>query len=126
MTDDERTLASLKLLRESSAWMVGVQTAIFGFLVTLLNAGNLALGSSLIKGALIAFLLSIVLAAVVLGAVPWVLRWEKLPVPVRKAPIVDWPVLNRITIGVVSSLQYASFVGGIGLLAAAIVRHQFG
>jgi len=126
MTDDERTLASLKLLRESSAWMVGVQTAIFGFLVTLLNARNLALGSYLIKGALIAFLLSIVLAGVVLGAIPWVLKSEKPPLPVSKAPIVDWPVLNKITIGAVSSLQYGSFVAGIGLLGAALVRHKFG
>ena len=51
MTDDERTLESLKLLRASSAWMVGVQTAIFGFFIKLLNAGQLKCGSLLIKDA---------------------------------------------------------------------------
>lgn len=126
MTDDERSLAALQLLRESSAWMVGVQTAVFGLLVTLLNAGRLSLGSYLIKGALVAFLVSIVLAGVVLGAIPWVLNRKPLPGSIRSAPIASWPLLNKISIGVTSSLQYAAFVLGITLLAAALVLGKFG
>jgi hypothetical protein len=126
MTDDERTLASLKLLRESSAWMVGVQTAIFGFLITLLNADKLRLGSYLIKGALIAFLLSIVFAGVVLAAIPWVLDRKPVPTSMRGAPIAALPLLSRISIGWVSSLQYSAFVIGVVCLAAAVIMRQIG
>lgn len=45
MTDDEKVLESLKLLRGSSSWMVGVQTVILGFLITLLRTDQLKLGS---------------------------------------------------------------------------------
>lgn len=126
MTDDERALESLKLLRESSAWMVGVQTAIFGFLITLLNADKLRLGSYVIKGALTSFLLSIVFAGIVLGALPWVLNRTPVPPSVRGAPIAPWPVLNKVSIGWVSGLQYLAFVVGIVCLAAAVLLRQIG
>ena len=126
MTDDERTLESLKLLRESSAWMVGVQTAIFGFLITLLNAGQLKLGSILIKGAVTAFGASIVCAGVVLGSIPWVLSSNPLPAPVRNAPVANWPVIKGISIGWVSTLQYLAFVVGLVCLAAAMLGKQLG
>jgi hypothetical protein len=126
MTDDERTLESLKLLRESSAWMVGVQTAIFGFLITLLNAGQLELGSVLIKGAVTAFGLSIVCAGVVLGAIPWVLNRKPLPASTHNAPIADWPLINHIPIGWASGLQYLAFVVGLVCLASAVIWKQIG
>ena len=126
MTDDERTLESLKLLRESSAWMVGVQTAIFGFLITLLNAGQLTLGSFLIKGSVTAFGLSIVCAGVVLGAVPWVLSRKIMPSPIQRAPIADWPIINKISIGLVSGIQYIAFVAGLVSLASAVIWKQVG
>lgn len=63
--------------------MVGVQIAILGFLITLLNAGQLRLGSDLIKGAVTAFGVSIVCAGIVLGAIPWVLVREP---PVDASP----------------------------------------
>ena len=126
MTDDERTLESLKLLRESSASMVGVQTAIFGFLITLLNAGQLTLGSFLIKGSVTAFGLSIVCAGVVLGAVPWVLSRKIMPSPIQRAPIADWPIINKISIGLVSGIQYIAFVAGLVSLASAVIWKQVG
>ena len=126
MTDDERTLESLKLLRESSAWMVGVQTAMFGFLITLLNADQLKLGSFLIKGAVTAFGLSIVCAGVVLGAIPWALNREPLLASIQNAPIANWPLVNRISIGWASGLQYLAFVAGLVLLASAVIWKQVG
>ena len=126
MTDDQRTLESLKLLRESSAWMVGVQTAIFGFLITLLNSNQLKLGSFLIKGAVTAFGLSIVCAGVVLGAIPWVLNREPLPTTVRNAPIANWPLIKHISIGWASGLQYLAFVVGLVCLALAVIGKQIG
>ncbi len=126
MTDDERTLEALKVLRESSAWMVGVQTAIFGFLITLLNAGQLKLGSFFIKGSVAAFALSIVCAGVVLGAIPWVVNRKPVPASVRDAAIADWPVLKKVRMGWVSGLQYLAFVMGIICLAAAVMRGHFG
>lgn len=126
MTDDERSLESLKLLRESSAWMVGVQTAIFGFLITLLNSGQLKLGSLLIKGAVTAFGLSIVCAGIVLGAVPWVLTRQPIPSSIRCAPIANWPLLNKVSIGWLSGLQYLAFVVGIVSLASAVIWKQIG
>ena len=126
MTDDERILESLKLLRESSAWMVGVQTAIFGFLITLLNAGHLKLGSVLIKGAVTSFGLSIVSAGVVLGAIPWALNRKPVLSSIRNAPIANWPLLKRISIGWASGLQYSAFVTGIVFLTAAVIWRQFG
>ena len=126
MTEDERTLASLKLLRESSAWMVGVQTAVFGFLITLLNADKLQLGSTLIKAALTSFLLSILLAGMVLGAIPWLLNRQPVPTPIRKAPIAAFPGQRLLSIGWVSGLQYAAFTVGIVCLAAAMILRQIG
>ena len=126
MTDDERILESLKLLRESSAWMVGVQTAIFGFLITLLNEGQLKLGSFLIKGAITSFAVSIVCAGIVLGAVPWVLSRKSMPISVQQAPIADWPIANKISIGWVSGLQYIAFVIGLASLASAVIWKQIG
>lgn len=126
MTDDERRIESLRFLRESSAWMVGVQTAIFGFLITLLNAGQLRLGSILVKGAVTAFGLSIVCAGIVLGAIPWVLVREPPVTRVRNAPIAAWPVLKWLSIGWTSGVQYAAFVLGILCLAAAVLDHQIG
>jgi len=126
MTDDERTLESLKLLRESSAWMVGVQTAIFGFLITLLNAGQLKLSSFLIKGAVTAFGLSIVCAGVVLGAIPWALNRKPVVTSIRSAPIANWPVINRISIGWASGIQYSAFVVGLVCLASAVISKQVG
>ena len=126
MTNDEKTLESLKLLRESSAWMVGVQTAIFGFLITLLGAGQLKLGSNLIKGTVTAFGLSIVCAGIVLGAVPWVLSRKTMPPSVHKAPIADWPLIKNISIGSVSGLQYLAFVVGMVSLASAVICKQIG
>ncbi|WP_445359096.1 hypothetical protein [Microbulbifer sp. ANSA005] len=126
MTEDERTLESLKLLRESSAWMVGVQTAIFGFLITLLNSGQLKLGSFLIKIAITAFGLSIVCAGIVLGAVPWVLSRKSMPSSVQQAPIADWPLVNKISIGWVSGFQYLAFVIGLVSLGSAVIWKQIG
>ncbi|WP_444895866.1 hypothetical protein ACJJI5_03410 [Microbulbifer sp. EKSA008] len=126
MTEDERTLESLKLLRESSAWMVGVQTAIFGFLITLLNSGQLKLGSFLIKVAITAFGLSIVCAGIVLGAVPWVLSRKSMPSSVQQAPIADWPLVNKISIGWVSGFQYLAFVIGLVSLGSAVIWKQIG
>jgi hypothetical protein len=126
MTEDERTLESLKLLRESSAWMVGVQTAIFGFLITLLNANQLKLGSFLIKGAVIAFGLSIVCAGAVLGALPWVLNRKPVPTSVRNASIANWPLVKSISIGWASGLQYLAFIVGLIFLTSAVISKQFG
>lgn len=126
MTDDERTLESLKLLRESSAWMVGVQTAIFGFLINLLSSGQLGLGSFLIKGAVMTFGLSIICAGVVLGAIPWILSRKPLVPVIRRASIANWPLINRISIGWVSGLQYLAFVLGLILLASAVILKQIG
>jgi len=126
MTDDERTLESMKLLRESSAWMVGVQTAIFGFLITLLNAGQLKLGSFLIKGAVAAFGLSILCAGVVLGAIPWVLNRKPVLSSIRSAPIANWPLVNKISIGLASGLQYLAFIVGLGCLTSAVILKQIG
>lgn len=126
MTDDERILESLKLLRESSAWMVGVQTAIFGLLITLLNADKLSLGSFLIKGAVTAFGLSIVCAGVVLGAIPWTLSRKPVLTSVRDAPIANWPIINNISIGWTSGLQYLAFVVGLVFLAAAVIMKRIG
>lgn len=126
MTDDERIVESLRLLRESSAWMVGVQTAIFGFLITLLSSGELKLGSFLIKGSVTAFGLSIVCAGVVLGAVPWILGRGPGLTSIRSAPIANWPLINRISIGWVSGLQYLAFIAGIICLASAVILKQIG
>lgn len=126
MTNDERMLESIKLLRESSAWMVGVQTAIFGFLITLLNAGQLELGSVFIKGSVVAFGFSIICAGVVLGAVPWVPARQPMPQSVQKAPVADWPLIKKISIGTVSGLQYLAFVVGVGCLAAAVILKHVG
>ncbi len=126
MTDDDRTLEALKLLRESSAWMVGVQTAIFGFLISLLSDGNLALGSYFIKGAVIAFVFSILCAGIVLGAVPWVITRKPLIFPIRQAPVADLPMLRGITIGMTSGLQYCSFVIGLICLSLAVMLKQVG
>jgi hypothetical protein len=112
MTDDERRLESLKFLRESGVWMVGVQTLILGFLVTLLGADQLALGSPLIKGAAAAFGISIVCAGIVLGLIPWVVA--------RQSP------MSLVKIGWMSGVQYVAFVVGIVLLAAAILLKQVG
>ena len=126
MAEDQPKLESLKLLRESTAWMVGVQTAIFGFLVTLLNAGTLELGSPLIKGSVAAFCLSIVCAGIVLGALPWLPSRDGLPDKIRQAPIVDWPGLRVLTIGRMSLLQLLVFVAGIALLVAAVYLGHLG
>jgi hypothetical protein len=126
MTDDERTLESLKLLRESSSWMFGVQTAIFGYLITLLQANKLMLGSFLIKGAVTAFGLSIVCAGVVLGAVPWVLNRKPVPTSFRNAPIANWPLVKGVSIGLASGLQYSAFVVGLVCLASAVIWKQIG
>ena len=126
MTEDERRLESLKLLRESSAWMVGVQTAIFGFLITLLSAGQLKLSSVLIKGSVISFGFSLICAGIVLGAVPWVLVREPVVKRVRNAPIAAWPIVRQISIGWMSGIQYVAFVLGIVCLAAAVWTGQIG
>ena len=126
MTDDERRLESLKLLRESSAWMVGVQTAIFGFLITLLTADQLKLGSHLIKGAVTAFGISIVCAGAVLGAIPWALSREPVPSSIRSAPLANWPLIKRIPLGWISGLQYLAFVTGIVCISSAVVFRQIG
>jgi hypothetical protein len=126
MTDDERTLESLKLLRESSSWMVGVQTAIFGFLITLLSSGQLKLGSFLIKGAVTSFGLSIICAGVILGAIPWVLNRKPIVLSIRAAPIANWPIINKISIGWISGLQYIAFVVGLICIASAVILKQVG
>ena len=126
MSDDQPGLESLKLLRETTSWMVGVQTLIFGFLITLLNAGTLALDSPWIKGAVAAFCLSIVCAGIVLGTVPWLPGRDNLPKKIRRAPIVDWPGLRIFTIGLFSLLQLGAFVAGIGLLLAAVMGGDLG
>lgn len=106
--------------------MVGVQTAIFGFLITLLSAGQLKLSSLFIKAAVISFGFSLICAGMVLGAVPWVLVREPVVTFVRKAPIAEWPILRKLSIGWMSGLQYGAFVFGVVCLAAAVWTGQIG
>jgi len=126
MTDDDRMLESLKFLRESSGWMVGVQTAIFGFLISLLSSGQLMLGSFYIKSAVTLFGFSIILAGLVLGAVPWVLNRQTIPKSIRQAPIIDFPLLKHISLAWVSAAQYTAFVAGVISLSMAVILHQIG
>lgn len=112
MTDYEQTLESLKLVRESAVWMVGVQTVLIGFLVNLLGARQLALSSGYIKGAAYAFAASIVCAGIVLGVIPWILARR------RRAALVG--------VGGLSGLQYLAFIAGVVLLAIAVRQGEFG
>lgn len=106
--------------------MVGVQTAISGFLIHLLGSEQLKLGSLLIKIAVSAFGLSIVCAGVELGAIPWTLNRKPVLTSIRTAPIANWPLVNRISIGWVSGLQYLAFVVGLVCLACAVILKQIG
>ena len=126
MNNDERVLESLKLLRECSSWMVGVQTAIFGLLVTLLNANKIQLGSFYIKGSVIAFSLSIIFSGLVLTSIPWLLNRTPLTLNVYKMVIFNRKVLDRLSIGLISALQYMCFVVGLMCLALSILFKQIG
>lgn len=126
MTDDQRTLESLKLLREASAWMFTVQTAIFGILVALLKEGKVPEGNFLIKGSVTAFGISIICAGVVLAAVPWVLNRNPVPASIQSAPIADLPLLKNISIGWTSGLQYLLFIVGLLFIASAVIAGKIG
>ena len=106
--------------------MVGVQTAIFGLLVTLLNANKIQLGSFYIKGSVIAFSLSIIFSGLVLTSIPWLLNRTPLTLNIYKMVIFNRKVLDRLSIGLISALQYMCFVVGLMCLALSILFKQIG
>ena len=120
-------LAALGFLREWSVWMVGVQTVLLGFLVSLLSRNQIALGSYYLKGAVVCFGLSIALAACVLGALPSIS--QRLPGRehgIYQFAVVDFPLLRRFRLGGLAFLQHLFFFLGLLGLILAILMRQIG
>lgn len=122
--ETELRLAALRSLKEWSTWLVGLETVLVGFLVSLLSSQQLALGSPYLRGAIICFGFSIISATVLLAAVPSLT--ERLPAAtdgVQRMPLVDVRLLRRVTVGRTSAIQHLLFLAGlIGLLASVLGR----
>ena len=128
MTDDpDRRVAALGFLREWSAWMVGVETILLGFLVTLLGDDRLALGSAWLKTAALSFGASMLFAAWVLGGIPSICeRLAHRPWSIYRFPVFDLPGLRFMQLRGVAFLQHAFFVLAVAALLAAVWQRQIG
>ncbi len=61
-----------------------------------------------------------------LGAIPWVLNRKPVMTLIQSAPIANYLGLKRISIGLISGLQYSAFVIGIACLSGAVLLRQLG
>lgn len=123
----ELQLAGVRLLREWSTWMVGVETALLGFLVSLLSRDMVALGSPYLKGAAICFGVSMAFAACVLGALPSVAeQLGKAERGIYAIALFDIPVVRVIRLGWLAFVQHSFFLLGLCGLIASILQRQLG
>jgi hypothetical protein len=104
--------------------MVSVETALLGFLVSLLASDRIALGSIYLKGAAVCFGISIALAAWVLGAIPSVSqRLTNDSDSIYRMGLFDIPIMRHLRLGWVTFFQHVFFVLGLlGLITSVLLR----
>jgi hypothetical protein len=125
--ETEIRITALRFMKEWSVWMVGVETALLGFLVSLLSRDMLALGSYYLKGAAICFGLSIAFAAWVLGAIPSISqRLSKETGSIYMLGLFKIPVFRHVRLGWITFLQHLFFLLGLGGLIGAVLEKQVG
>jgi hypothetical protein len=123
----ELRLAALRFLKEWSTWMVGVETLLMGFLVSLLTGDRITLGSIYLKGAVVCFGISIMIAAWLLGAIPSLS--QRLPMAtegIYRMPLFSIFPLKYIRVGWVTFLQHLFFFLGMLGIVASILLKQIG
>jgi hypothetical protein len=125
--DKDLRIEALRFLKEWSAWMVGVETAILGFLVTLLSRDKLALGSIYIKAAAVCFGASMAFAAWSLGLIPSACeRLDRDTSRVYGMRLFDTPALHWIRLGWITFMQHLFFFLGLLSITLSLVFRQIG
>jgi hypothetical protein len=107
--------------------MVGVETALLGFLVSLLTSERIALGSVYLKGAAVCFGISIALAAWVLGAIPSVSqRLTHDAGSIYRMGLFAIPIMRHIRLGWITFFQHFFFLLGLLGLITSVLSRQIG
>jgi len=119
--------AALGFLREWSTWMVGVETVLLGFLVSLLTTDRIILGSIYLKGAAVCFGVSIMFVACLLGAIPSLSqRLRTATDGIYKMPLFTVTPFRYVQVGWATFFQHLFFFLGMLRLVVAFVRKQIG
>ena len=117
LTSTDRRLEALKLLKDWSVWMVGVETALIGFLGTLdVSKAALAWTSGDIRLILGWLGVSIVFAAWTLSAIPSLVQRKEQTSDLWRMPLYDLPLIREIPFGVITFIQHACFIVAILIL----------
>lgn len=123
---DQQTLSveATKLVKEWSVWMVAVQSALIGFLATATKSQNASLELT-VQIALGCFAISVLAAAWVLSALPYIL----IRLPEHEDPNIYFmslssvPVLRRIPMWLMGAVQHWAFaIGLIALIAGRVLN----
>jgi hypothetical protein len=125
--DKDLRVEALRFLKEWSAWMVGVETAIFGFLVTLLTRDQIALGSIYIKAAAVCFGASMAFTAWSLGLIPSICeRLDRDTSGIYSMRPFNAPTLQWMRLGWVAFMQYVFFFLGLFSIILSLLYKQIG
>ena len=136
----DKTPAALTLLKDWSAWLVGIQTVVFALIAfvagkdtTLLTLTH-ALAKALVVLAIVGFALSTICATIILGQIPTIRQRMSKNWPEEKTSIwpegnfyreaafhgARWP-FSSVKLWWITALEHSPFVAGILLVGAALV-----
>ncbi len=118
MNDEQRALEAIKLLKDWSSWMAASAVAI----ITFLSSQFAASPTLLTKIATLAFVLSIVSAGWLIGALPWLtinLDITSFRNPYQ-APLSSTRGLRSVRVWMAGFAQHLFYVVGVLLLMFAV------
>jgi hypothetical protein len=123
MTDQQTlNVEATKLVKEWSVWMVAVQSALVGFLATAAKTQS-GIHEFTVQVALICFVISVLAAAWVLSALPYVLirLLEEEDQNIYFMNLSSAPLLKHIPVWLMGAIQHWAFAVGLLFLVGGRV-----